>query len=219
MRANRTAASMPAADEDYFHDMDGGLALTRDEVQGRNMWLVWTGGNDRFWDAISATSFGTLDFLKTVSSHPSMSDYSRDNRWTYLGLVNEPCFTKATAPDPARYGLWLDNRDPNCPPDPFANGTKYPGIALGARGKTVPVGSYYGEPTGIVGLRLFPESGVRRGRPGRSGTPSATTAIPTITSRRISSSRIASACRARSVTSARIRSGRPPIPRIPDGRT
>ena len=25
MRANRTAQSFPAADEDYFHDMDGGL--------------------------------------------------------------------------------------------------------------------------------------------------------------------------------------------------
>ena len=42
------------------------------------------------------------------------------------------------------------------PPDPFANETKYPGVKLGARGKTVPVGSYYGEPTGVVGLRLFP---------------------------------------------------------------
>jgi hypothetical protein len=155
MRASRTATSMPAADEDYFRDMDGGLALTRDEVQGRNMWIVWTGGNDRFWDSISATSFGTLDFLKTLSSHPSMT-YSRDNRWRYLGLVNEPCFTKARAPDPARYGLWLDSRDPNCPPDPYASVAKYPGIALGARGRTVPVGSYYGEPTGIVGLRLFP---------------------------------------------------------------
>ena len=156
MRANRTAASMPAADEDYFREMDGGLALTREEVQGRNMWLVWTGGNDRFWDGISATSFGTLDFLKTLSSHPSIKDYSRDNRFRYLGLVNEPCFTKATGPDPARYGLWLDTRDPKCDPDPFANGTKYPGIAIDARGKTVPVGSYYGEPTGIIGLRLFP---------------------------------------------------------------
>jgi hypothetical protein len=155
MRANRTPASMPAADEDFFRDMDGGLALTRDEVQGRNMWLVWTGGNDRFWDAISASSLGTLDFLKTLSSHPTMS-YSRDNRWRYLGLVNEPCFTKAKAPDPNRYGLWLDSRDPNCAPDSFANAEKYPGIALGSRGKTMPLGSYYGEPTGIVGLRLFP---------------------------------------------------------------
>ena len=30
--------------------MDGGVALTPDEIKGRNMWLVWTGGNDRFWD-------------------------------------------------------------------------------------------------------------------------------------------------------------------------
>ena len=60
-------------------------------------------------------------------------------------------------------------RDPACPPDPFANATKYPGVKIGARGKTVPVGSYYGEPTGIVGLRLFPNPGVRRGRPQEVG--------------------------------------------------
>ena len=44
MRAGRSAASFPAADEDYFHDMDGGVALTPDEVKGRNTWIVWTGG-------------------------------------------------------------------------------------------------------------------------------------------------------------------------------
>jgi hypothetical protein len=33
---------------------------------------------------------------------------------------------------------------------------KYPGVEIGARGKTVAKGSYYGEPTGIVGLRPFP---------------------------------------------------------------
>ena len=154
-RAHRTAASFPAADEDYFKDMDGGLPLTREEVQGRNMWLVWTGGNDRFWDAIGVSSVGSLDYLKTLSSHPTLP-YSRDSRFRVLGLVNEPCYKKATGPDPARYGLWLDVRDPSCPADPFANAQKYPGVALGSRGKTMPVGSYYGEPTGIVGLRLFP---------------------------------------------------------------
>ena len=38
--------------------------------------------------------------------------FSRDNRWQYLGLVNEPCFEKATGPDPDRFGLWLDKRAP-----------------------------------------------------------------------------------------------------------
>src|SRR5262245_27831244 len=155
MLAKRTPQSFPAADEDFFHDMDGGKPLTREESQGRNMWIVWTGGNDKFWNEITATSFGTLDFLKTLSSHPSMK-YGRDSRWNYLGLVNEPCFTKATGPDPNRYGLWLDVRDPNCAPDPFEDATKYPGVVIGSRGRTVPVGSYYGEPSGTVGLRLFP---------------------------------------------------------------
>ncbi len=155
--AGRPAASFPAADEDYFHDMDGGIALTTEEVKGRNMWNVWSGGNDRFWDGMTNASVGTLDFLKTLSSYPDPKfKFSRDNRWNYLGLVNEPCFKKATGPDPNRYGLWLDTRDPNCPPDPFENETKYPGVKIGARGKNIPVGSYYGYATGIVGLRLFP---------------------------------------------------------------
>ncbi len=154
-RANRTATSFRAADEDYFQDMDSGIALSPAEIRGRNTWIVWTGGNDRFWDLISRSSLGALDLLKTVSSHPSLK-FSRDNRWNYLGLVNEPCFEKAAGPDPRRFGLWLDQRRSDCPPDPFENERKYPGVRIGARGKTVPVGSYYGYATGIVGLRLFP---------------------------------------------------------------
>ncbi len=151
----RDADSMPPADEDYFELMDNGVGLTTDEVKGRNMWLVWTGGNDRFWDEISGDTFGTFDLLKTISSHPSLKN-SRDNRWHYLGVVNEPCFDQATGPDPEHFGLWLDQRRTDCPPDPFANEDKYPGIEIGARGRNMPVGSYYGEPTGVLGLRLFP---------------------------------------------------------------
>ncbi len=155
MLAQRTVASFPAADEDYFHDMDGGLALSPEEIKGRNMWIVWSGGNDRLWDTLGTASFGALDLLKILSSSPGLK-FSRDNRWSYLGLVNEPCFVKATGPDPQRFGLWLDKRDPNCPPDPFENESKYPGVKIGARGKNLPVGSYYGWASGIVGLRLFP---------------------------------------------------------------
>jgi len=153
--AGRDAASFPAADEDYFHDMDGAISLTADEVKGRNMWLVWTGGDDKLWDTLTVNSVGTLDLLKTISSYPGMAA-SRANRWNYLGLVNEPCFKQATAPNRDRYGLWLDTRDPSCSPDPFENGTKYPGVKVGARGKSIPVGSYYGYASGVVGLRVFP---------------------------------------------------------------
>jgi hypothetical protein len=154
-RAGRTPESFVAADDPYFHEMDGGVALTLDEVKGRNMWIVWTGGNDRFWDSMTNTTFGAFDLLKTVSSHPSLKA-NRDNRWMYLGVINEPCFDKPTGPDPERFGLWLDKRRADCTPDPFADEKKYPGVAIGARGKNLPVGSYYGYSTGIVGLRLFP---------------------------------------------------------------
>ncbi len=140
-QANRPASSFAAADEDYFHDMDGALSLSPEEIKGRNMWIVWTGGNDRMWDKLTVSSFGALDFLKTLSSHPSLK-FSRDTRWNYLGLVNEPCFEKATGPDPNRFGLWLDKRSANCPPDPFENETKYPGVKVGARGKNLPAGSF-----------------------------------------------------------------------------
>ena len=155
LRAGRDAASFVHADEDYFHDMDGGIALTREEIVGRNMWNVWSGGNDRLWNEMTHFTFGAFDLLKSISSHPSQG-YTRGNRWNDLGLVNEPCFAPATAPREDRFGLWLDVREPGCEPDPFENESKYPGVAIGARGKTVPVGSYYGYATGILGLRLFP---------------------------------------------------------------
>src|SRR5665213_4515963 len=93
-RVGRTAASFSAADEDYFHDRDGQIALTSDEIRGRNMWLVWTGGDDRFWDVMTKASVGTLDLLKTISDYPSLKA-TRDNRWNYLGAVS---YTHLTLP-------------------------------------------------------------------------------------------------------------------------
>jgi hypothetical protein len=152
--AGRDAASFPAAAEDYFHDMDGGVPLGPDEIKGRNTWIVWTGGNDRFWDGMTASTFGAFDLLKIVAYNPDQK-IDRDRRWNYVGLINEPCFDGPTQPDPNRFGLLLDVRKTDCPADPFADAAKYPGVKIGARGTAVPVGSYYGESSGIVGLRLF----------------------------------------------------------------
>jgi hypothetical protein len=162
--AGRDATTFTAADEDYFHDMDGGIPLEKAEIQGRNTWIVWTAGNDRLWNQLVHNSAGALDFLKTISSsQPNLPQgLGRDKRWQYLGLVNEPCFEKPTGPDPQRWGLWLDKRRADCPADPFEDEKKYPGVKIGARGKAVgpngeklEIGSYYGYATGIVGLRLF----------------------------------------------------------------
>lgn len=155
LAAGRDASTFVAADEDYFHDMDGGVALSADEIKGRNTWIVWSGGNDVMWDKLTVNSVGLLDFLKIVTSSPGLK-FSRDNRWEYLGLVNDPCFVKAAGPDPNHFGLWLDQRRPDCAPDPFENEQKYPGVKTGARGRNLPVGSYYGYETGVLGLRLFP---------------------------------------------------------------
>ena len=114
-QAGRAAQAFPAADEDYFRAMDGGVTLTADEVKGRNMWLVWTGGNDRLWDRLTQYTFGAFDLLKVISSHPSLG-YSRTNRWEYFGLVNEPCFEPATGPDPAPRACRLDAPGCRCRP-------------------------------------------------------------------------------------------------------
>ena len=139
-RQGKTPADYQETAADVFRDMDGGIALTPDEVKGRNTWMLWTGGNQAFWDYLANHSYGNLDFLKILSSYPGSDKqgkkyyYSRDNRFEYLGLMNEPGFKKATGPD-QQFGLYLDERV-----DPEPKGID-PAV--------------YGKSSGIVGLRLF----------------------------------------------------------------
>lgn len=186
--ANRLADSFPAAEDDYFKDMDYGITYDANKVaaalepyvpgiatkpqeaidavvRGRNNWIVWTGGNDKFWDHVNISSIGSFDLLKVLSNHSELIQkvgYSRDNRWSWFGLVNEPCFKKNVDAKgnlvgrADRFGLFLDIREESCAVDPFEDETRYPGVKIGARGNTVPVGSYYGYASGIVGLRIFP---------------------------------------------------------------
>ena len=60
MRAGVPASSFEAAADNYFDGMDPGVKLSEPEIKGRNVWLVWTGGNDRFWDTI------IKDFLRDL---------------------------------------------------------------------------------------------------------------------------------------------------------
>src|ERR1700712_2084025 len=71
-QAGRTVDTFKPADEDWFHDMDGGGALSPEAVKGRNMWMAWTGGNDRLWDELTRLTFGSFDLLKIISSHPNL---------------------------------------------------------------------------------------------------------------------------------------------------
>ena len=75
--AGRDSSSFPAADDDYFREMDrtkdGIIDLVKLApepfkekdpnilVKGRNSWIVWTAGNDRLWDTLIYKSAGALD--------------------------------------------------------------------------------------------------------------------------------------------------------------
>lgn len=125
-QAGKTTKDFPQTATRMLDAMDGGIQLTEDERKGRNTWILWTAGNDAFWDHMARNSFGILDLLKTLST-------DRDTRFSYLGLINEPGFKKASTPD--KWGLWLDERVAPAPDD---------------LDETI-----YGRSSGVVGLRIF----------------------------------------------------------------
>lgn len=124
---NKTPADYPEEARDLFKGMDGNIQLTEDEIKGRNTWLLWTAGNQGFWNYMAQHSFGLTDLLKTIDSR------KRGIRFKELGLVSEPGFRQATKPD--QYGIWLDEKvAPTDEPNP----------------------DIYGKSTGVIGFRLFP---------------------------------------------------------------
>jgi len=133
-QAQPQGETFPSAKVDYFNGMDGGIALQPAEVRGRNTWLMWTAGNQAFWDYLAGHSFGTFDLLRTVDSR------ERPHRFATFGLMNEPGFVAATAPD--QYGLWIDRADAS--DVPYGESFSQQDFLRG-----------YGRSTGIVGLRLF----------------------------------------------------------------
>ena len=90
--------------------------------------------------------------------------------------------------------------------DPFADAQKYR-ASRSAGGQNRCCGSYYGEPTGVVGFRLFTNPDFDENAR-RSGTRNASTTIPVTTIPPIWCVRTVSACRAPSVTWGPIQSGR-----------
>ena len=59
---NSTDAYVPPSDE----SADAGLSPL--DIKGRNAWMLWTGGNELFWDWLSRHGYDSLDFLKLVDS-------------------------------------------------------------------------------------------------------------------------------------------------------
>ena len=106
------------------------IVHTKNEILGRNTWMIWCAGNEQFWDWLAGNSYGFTDLLKLVDSR------TRPNRFKNAGLINEPGMQQAAKPD--ENGVWLDvpSVDEARPPAP-------------------PV-KIYGKSSGVIGLRLFP---------------------------------------------------------------
>jgi hypothetical protein len=110
---------------DVFKGMDAGADLDAADIQGRNSWNLWTGGNEQFWDKVAREGFGLFDLLKTIDSR------KRARRLEEFGLINQPDFKSAAKPD--QHGLWIDEGNEPAGIDP----------------------AVYGRPTGVMGFRLF----------------------------------------------------------------
>src|SRR5271170_4645139 len=87
--AGMTVADLPETLSHAFDSMDGGIKLSDDERKGRNTWLLWTAGDQVFWDHMAQHGLGTADLLKTIDSR------HRNSRFKEMGLVNEPGFEAA----------------------------------------------------------------------------------------------------------------------------
>ena len=138
--AGKSEGDFPADAFDYFHDMDAEspanagvgrqpLQLHRDEIKGRNTWMLWTGGNEAFWDWLANHSYGFVDLLKIV-------DFSPRHAWPRFeeaGLIVEPGTRIPLTAD--RYGLYIRQ-----PVDETAR---------------QPSEETFGRSSGIVGLRLY----------------------------------------------------------------
>src|SRR6185503_6053345 len=126
----KSTADFPQIVADVFKPMDVGIALSPEEIMGRNTWNLWSGGNQHFWNHVAQDSFGLMDLLKMLDNRK----FPRGERFKTLGLVNEPGFRAATKPD--EYGLWLDEQ---VEPEPAGIDDKI-----------------YGKSSGVLGFRLFP---------------------------------------------------------------
>ncbi len=124
--AGRTVADFPETASHAFDEMDGAQLLSEDERKGRDTWLLWTAGDQVFWDGMAQHGLGIADLLKVVDSRVHQT------RFRDMGLINEPGFEQAAEPD--KFGLWLDT------------GTQEAGVDP----------AVYGRPSGIVGLRIYP---------------------------------------------------------------
>ena len=128
--------------------------------KGRDTWWFFTAGNERFYRAL-AVKLGKLDV--SVDFFRLLDSRNRDQRFQQLGLINEPNFEQASEPD--EFGLWMDTPIKTNPEFSKVEKNGYYSDKSNWQSDGVhPADPYYpqdnvrdyGLPTGVVGLRKFP---------------------------------------------------------------
>ena len=185
MRAGVKPEQLLQATPDYFRDMDDNVprpTLSQEAIEGRNMWIVWTGGNDRMWDRLTVDSLGTFDLLKTISSHPPSGDYKVEYPAQPLALPR-PCQRTVlqgadrSRPEPFRA---LARRCATRRASPIRSPTRASIRASGSARAAPPCQSarITANPPELSACACF-RTPISTRRRGSGGTPSATTTMPT----------------------------------------
>lgn len=127
--------------------------LTPLEQGGRDTWYFWTGGGIKdghvisdaaLWRKLSVLSHGQFDLVQAIDSR------YRPDRFKKFGVINDPDCREATSPD--QYGLYLDICDSPDVPHPLKRDADGNPVLIDGN----PVLLDVGEPTGVMGLRKFP---------------------------------------------------------------
>lgn len=160
----RGVDDFPAERRDVFAPMDQRagdgdhlvpLTLSPDEIRGRNTWVLWCAGNETFWSWLQQYGYGFADFLKVVDSR------ERAGRFHKTGLINQPGMGPRENGKTGPWGLRLDEVKTLLP---NTDGKDYHGQPIkvlddgqGNQLRSDGVNpDVYGYPSGVVGIRLFP---------------------------------------------------------------
>ncbi|HEX7273971.1 MAG TPA: hypothetical protein VF420_17635 [Casimicrobiaceae bacterium] len=130
-------------------------------IRGQSSWMLWSEGDEAFWGWLVEHNYGFTDFLILLDSR------QREHRFHDAGLVNQPGMTAQKDPAKKILGLYLDqNRGApggvaynyggaGCAPFEPTDEEHYT-KALADLASDGADPDVYGYPSGVVGLRLFP---------------------------------------------------------------
>jgi hypothetical protein len=143
-----------------YHNAEGNLDEKGIEaIKGQNTWMLWGEGNEAFWDWLQQHGYGLVDFMVLLDSR------ARASRFNRTGMINQPGMMSGPRNS---LGLWLDtasNATAVAPVSQYdASHTKLfmPGNpaayekALADLPRDGVDPNVYGYPSGVIGLRLFP---------------------------------------------------------------